>query len=149
MREICRQESSATPKPKVLHLITRLLRGGAEAKTLAELAALRDKYDFTLGYGAEFSPGQLAKVSELGIPTHRFSLMRHFQPLSLVLAGLQLYRYLRSERFDIVHTHETEAGIVGRIAAHRAGVPLIIHTIHGIPFTEQRNPLLRRFLLLL
>ncbi|HED03563.1 MAG TPA: glycosyltransferase family 1 protein [Candidatus Fraserbacteria bacterium] len=149
MREICRQESSATPKPKVLHLITRLLRGGAEAKTLAELAALRDKYDFTLGYGAEFSPEQLAKVSGLGVPTYRFSLMRHFQPLSLALAGLQLYRYLRSERFDIVHTHETEAGIVGRHAAHRAGVPLIVHTIHGIPFTEQRNPMLRRFLLLL
>ena len=110
---------------------------------------MRDKYDFTLGYGAEFSPEQLAKVSELGIPTHRFNLMRHFQPVSLVLAGLGLYRYLRSERFDIVHTHETEAGIVGRIAAHLAGVPLIVHTIHGIPFTEQRNPLLRRFLLLL
>ena len=140
----------ATNKPKVFHLITRFLQGGgAEAKTIAELVALRHKYAFTLGYGVEFSSSQLARGAELGIPMQRFGLIRHYDPVSLALACLQVYRYLRAGRFDIVHTHSTEAGIVGRIAARCAGIPVIVHTIHGIPFTEQRNLFLRSFLLLM
>jgi len=137
-------------KPKVFHLITRFLKGGgAEAKTLAELAALRDKYAFTLGYGAEFSSEEVARVVELGIPMQRFSFIRHYDPISLTLACLQVYRYLKAGHFEIVHTHSTEAGIVGRVAARWARVPIIIHTIHGIPFTKQRNPFLGRFLLIM
>ena len=114
-------------KPKVFHLITRFLRGGgAEVKTLAELAALQHKYAFTLGYGAEFSPEQLACVVKLGIPVRRFGLICHYNPASLALACLQVCRYLKARRFDIVHTHSTEAGIIGRIAARWARVPIII-----------------------
>jgi glycosyltransferase involved in cell wall biosynthesis len=110
---------------------------------------LKDRYDFTLGYGAEYSPEQLAQAAELGIATRRFGLIRHYDPASLALASFQVYRYLKAEYFDIVHTHETEAGIVGRIAAHWAGVPIIVHTIHGVPFTPQRHFLLRRFVVLM
>jgi len=142
------KENKPASKPKIFHLITRFLQGGgAEAKTLAELAALRHKYAFTLGYGAEFSPTQLARVTELGISMQHFGLIRHYDPVSLMLACLQVYRYLKSRNFDIVHTHSTEAGIVGRIAARWAGTPVIVHTIHGIPFTGQRNLFLRSFLL--
>ena len=147
MREIRQQGRTVKRKPKIFHLITRLLRGGAEAKTLAEIAALRDKYEFVLGYGAEYSAEQLAQVAQFGIRTQRFPLIRHYDPFSLVLASLQVYRYIQGQRFDIVHTHSTEAGIVGRLAAHWATVPIIVHTIHGVPFTEQRNPLLRHFVL--
>ncbi len=110
---------------------------------------MKDRYDFTLGYGAEYSPEQLAQAAELGIATRRFGLIRHYDPASLALASFQVYRYLKAEYFDIVHTHETEAGIVGRIAAHWAGVPIIVHTIHGVPFTPQRHFLLRRFVVLM
>jgi len=79
----------------------------------------------------------------------RFGLIRHYDPASLTLSCLQVYRYLKAGRFDIVHTHSTEAGIIGRIAARWAGTPAIVHTIHGIPFTEQRNLFLRSFLLLM
>lgn len=134
-------------RPKVFHLITRFLQGGAEAKTLSELAGLRHKYAFTLGYGASFSSQQLEKVARLRIPTKRFGLLRHYNLAALALSCVQIYRYLKTNRFDIVHTHSTEAGIVGRLAARLAGVPVIVHTLHGIPFTEQRNPLLRNALL--
>lgn len=147
MREIRQQGLTAKRKPRILHLITRLLRGGAEAKTLAEIAALKDRYEFTLGYGAECSPEQLMQVAKLGIPTRRFRLIRHYEPASLTLASLQVYRYLKAQPFDIIHTHETEAGIIGRMAAKLAGVPIVVHTIHGVPFTEQRNPVLRHFVL--
>ncbi len=47
---------------------------------------------------------------------------------------------LRELRPDVVHTHSSKAGIVGRWAAHRAGVPVVIHTIHGLSFTASTKP---------
>ena len=136
-------------KPRVLHLITRLLQGGAEAKTLAELEALHGRYAFTLCFGASFSPAQRAHVERLGVPTRRLASLRHYDPFSLSVACVQLYRFMKRTHFDVVHTHSTEAGIVGRLAAHWANVPVVVHTLHGVPFTEQRNPVLRQFLLTL
>jgi len=62
-------------------------------------------------------------------------------------AVLSLARYLRREEFDIVHTHSTEAGIIGRFAAALAGVPNIVHTVHGVPFADDRSDVLNRFVL--
>lgn len=47
-----------------------------------------------------------------------------------------LYRYFKQERPDIVHTHASKSGVIGRIAAKLAKVPKIIHTVHGFPFYE-------------
>lgn len=134
-------------KPKVLHIITRLLRGGAEEKTLNIVYGLEDKYDLHLGYGAEFEEAQVRKLRDHGVKTQKFSLLRHYDPFSIFFSVFQMYRYIKKHHFQIVHTHSTEAGVAGRIAAYLAGVPIVIHTIHGIPFTEGRNPLLRVFLL--
>jgi glycosyltransferase involved in cell wall biosynthesis len=46
----------------------------------------------------------------------------------------QLEKILREQKPDIVHTHSGKAGILGRLAARRAGVPVIIHHIHGPSF---------------
>lgn len=53
-------------------------------------------------------------------------------PLTDLRSLLQLVRYFRRERFDIVHTHTVKPGLLGRLAAAIAGVPIIIHTIHGL-----------------
>lgn len=135
-------------KPKVLHIISRLLRGGAEEKTLNTIYGLKDKYDFYLGYGAEFEEAQVKKLRDNGIKTKRFSLLRHYDPFSIFFSVFQMYRYIKEHRFQIVHTHSTEAGVAGRIAAYLARTPIVIHTIHGVPFIENRNRLLRDFLLL-
>lgn len=133
--------------PKVLHLITRLLRGGAEAKTLATVYGLQDRYDFTVGYGSEYDSSQVAGLRERGVETKRFPLMRHYNPVTAVPAVLSIARYVRKNDFDVVHTHSTEAGIIGRLAARLAGSPVVVHTVHGVPFSDDRSAILNRFVL--
>ncbi|SHG37513.1 glycosyltransferase family 4 protein [Halobaculum gomorrense] len=134
-------------RPRVFHLITRLLKGGAEAKTLATVRGLDDEYEFTLGYGAEYDQEQVDLLEHEGIATQHFPLIRHYNPVTTVPAVLSLAWYLRREDFDIVHTHSTEAGIIGRFAAALAGVPHVVHTVHGVPFADDRNDVLNRFVL--
>ena len=49
-------------------------------------------------------------------------------------ATVEIYKLCKKEKFDIVHTHSTKPGIIGRIAATLAGVPFVIHTVHGLAF---------------
>jgi glycosyltransferase involved in cell wall biosynthesis len=133
-----------TDSPQVFHLITRLLKGGAEEKTIQTIFGL-DEYEFTLGYGAEFDSEQVSRLESNGVETHRFRTIRHYNPITALPAVISVARYLRREEFDIVHTHSTEAGIIGRFAAAIANVPAVVHTVHGIPFAEDRNMILNRF----
>jgi glycosyltransferase involved in cell wall biosynthesis len=60
-------------------------------------------------------------------------LRRQFSPLD-VFAFFEVFRACRRHRFDIVHTHSSKTGFIGRIAARLAGVPKIVHSVHGFPF---------------
>lgn len=62
------------------------------------------------------------------------NLKREISPKDDLRAFKEIYRLCRRERFDIVHTNSTKPGIVGRIAARMAGVPKVIHTVHGLAF---------------
>ena len=65
-------------------------------------------------------------------------------PWGDVFGVLRLAGFLRSRRYDLVHTHRTKSGILGRIAASIARVPVVIHTVHGYPFSENDNSLTRK-----
>lgn len=133
-------------EPRVFHLITRLLRGGAERKTIATVLGL-DGYEFAVGHGAAFDPDQRERLAAAGVPTYRFRTIRHYNPVTAVPAVLAVARHLRRHEYELVHTHATEAGIIGRLAARLAGVDGVVHTVHGVPFSEDRNALLNRFVL--
>jgi glycosyltransferase involved in cell wall biosynthesis len=71
------------------------------------------------------------------------SLVPTLSPRSDPVALRRLTGLCRERSFDVVHTHSAKAGALGRMAAHRAGVPLIAHTYHGFPFHNFQNPVER------
>ncbi len=124
---------------RVLHIITRMILGGAQENTLLTCIGLQETYgyDVTLLTGPAIGPeGELigkAKASGLKtiiLPEMRRELSPRLDPKAFV----QTLRCIREFRPHIVHTHSSKAGIIGRIAARAARVPVIIHTIHGLPF---------------
>lgn len=68
-------------------------------------------------------------------------ICRNIQPLRDLVSVFRAYFCIRRKDFDVVHTHTAKAGIIGAIAAKLAGVPLICHTYHGLPFYEGQSPL--------
>lgn len=134
---------------RVLHLITRYLYGGAEKTTRNAIEALNEadrEYDVRLGTGAEYDPERL---QSLGIETTVFQTICHYNPVTAIIAVFSVAWYLRREDIDILHTHSTEAGIIGRLAGYLANTPVVIHEIHGDPITIDRNPLLNRVIVAL
>ncbi len=120
---------------KVAHIITRLELGGAQQNTLYCCANHdRKKYDVILICGAG---GQLDDEARW-IPDCRkyfLSELKHpIQPFWDFLALRRITEILRLEKVDLVHTHSSKAGFLGRWAAKRAGVPRILHTVHGWGF---------------
>ncbi|MDE2237949.1 MAG: glycosyltransferase, partial [Elusimicrobia bacterium] len=70
------------------------------------------------------------------------ALVREVSPARDLLALLGLWNLFLAERPDVVHTHSSKAGVLGRLAARLAGVPVLVHTCHGFGFHEgQRAPL--------
>ena len=120
---------------RILHLITRLDRGGSATNTLLTVGGLPSPFGQSLIYGRTVEFPQLAhrlqrKVEMAEVP----QLVRSPSPIKDLVAFLKIYRLLRREGFDLVHTHTSKAGILGRVAARLAGVPHIVHTPHGQAF---------------
>lgn len=135
-------------KIKVLHFITRFIRGGADENTMYTVLGLdKSIYDVTLVFGENYNIDMVENVINAGVKVKSFSV-KHFNLFSSLYSLLLVYNFIKKERFDIVHTHSTEAGIIGRLAARIARVPIIIHTIHGIAFTPHRSKLLNNFIIL-
>lgn len=123
---------------RVAHIITRLVVGGAQENTLSTLVGLRNRSDLELALisGPTLGPeGSLESEARQLVPlTIIPELVRPVNPWKDVIAYRKLTQTLRKQRPDLVHTHSGKAGILGRLAARKAGVPAIIHHIHGPSF---------------
>ncbi len=129
---------SSDKKLNICHVITRMIVGGAQENTLYTIIGhLRAGHRVTLVTGP--SPGREGKLlGNVEVPPFEIlevpSLVREISPLDDWRAIKELTRLFRERRFDVVHTHSSKAGIIGRIAARRAGVPVTVHTVHGQAF---------------
>ncbi|HYM37632.1 MAG TPA: glycosyltransferase family 4 protein [Nitrospiraceae bacterium] len=134
----------------VCHIITKLELGGAQQNTLFTVSHLDPaKFRPVLITG---EPGLLDNEARklAGVEFHQISsLVRAIRPLSDLRALLTLVWLLRRMKPAIVHTHSSKAGILGRMAAWLAGVPVIIHSIHGFGFTRYQSVPVRRVLMTL
>jgi len=128
---------------KITHVITRLVVGGAQENTLATVRGLRRKpgVEVNLISGPAIGPEGSLENEAREIFTagpENFSivpeLVRPVHPLKDFMALKKLQNIFSAQKPDIVHTHSGKAGILGRMAAQRAGVPVIIHHIHGPSF---------------
>ncbi len=149
-------------KVKVIHVITRLDKGGSAENTFLTVKGLdKEKYDVILIKGLSFesnmTENELRAIEEeltgaeregikiITIPV----LVRSIHPFYDLKVLFNLIRILRRERPNIVHTHTSKAGILGRWAAFFAGVPVIIHTPHGHIFWGYFGRLKTRLFILL
>lgn len=141
MRETCVEmlgegRWNGDPGPMVVcHVITRMIRGGADENTLlscnAQVAAGQRVH---LIYGAEYDREFLATLDPKVIRHCVKSMRRAIHPALDFLGLFEIGRIIKAIRPDVVHTHTSKAGVLGRVAAWRAEVPIIVHGVHIIPF---------------
>ena len=131
---------------KVVHLVTRLDLGGAQQNTLHTVRGLdRSRFEPVLVCG----PGGMLDEEALGDASIRVifveALRRDISPAHDLLAFLELTRVLLAERPAVLHTHSSKAGILGRLAAALAGVPVVVHTYHGFGFHDRQPAPVKAF----
>lgn len=132
---------AARPDPvRVLHVITRMIVGGAQENTLLSVEGL-DRlpgYEVELCSGVESGPeGELlSRARETTRLIELPELRRGVDPRADAVALWKLYKLIRRGRYHIVHTHSSKAGVLGRMAAVMAGTPLVVHTLHSLVFHE-------------
>ncbi len=140
-----------TPR-KVVHIITRLDRGGSAQNTMLTVLG-HDRTQFepvVLAGGAGSWDAQggpaatnenIRRLEKESIRCHVIpSLVRPISPWQDLKAFWILMKLLKRERAEIVHTHTSKAGVLGRLAAWLAGVPATVHTPHGHVFYGHFGP---------
>lgn len=144
-------QTTAARPIRVLHICTIMLTARTFIAPIARYLKAR-------GYGvavacsgeeAADGPGLSADRALVGCPLYPVDIPRKIRPLADLRAVWQLYRLIRSLRPAIVHTQTSKAGVVGRLAARLAGVPIIIHTAHAFPFHTYQSALVRQVYVLI
>jgi len=142
-----KEEEAVSKKHKIIHVITRLDKGGSAENTLLTASGIdRKKYDVILvkgpSYESNISKEEHASViaglkeaqsKGVKIVNNRF-LLRRINIFYDLLAFFSLFTFFVKEKPTIVHTHTSKAGLLGRSAAKLAQIPIIIHTPHGHVF---------------
>lgn len=145
-----RYSANKTAKIKVLHIHTLPLVSGSGLNTFLSMLLLdKEKYEAELACGAG---GDLIKLVEDGAMKVRplKHMLREINPLEDILAFFELMALLKKYQYNIVHTHNSKAGILGRIAGKLSGTPVVIHTLHSCVFRYANlSGLKRRFYLYL
>ncbi len=120
-------------KYKILHIHVLPVISGSGINTFLTMNGLKNKYEMEMAC----APGKDLNdmVIENGMRVHEIkNFVSEAKPLKDIHALWQLYKLLKTEKYDLVHTHNSKGGFLGRLAAKLAGVPHVIHTVHGFAF---------------
>jgi len=141
------QKKKSISKRRVLHPITRLIIGGAQENTMLTADYLdKDRWQVDVISGVQTGKegSIIDEVCKRNIPLFlEPTLVREIHPIKDIIALFRLIRLIKKNKYDIVHTHSSKAGIIGRWAAWIAGVPVIIHTVHGWGHHDQQRAIVR------
>jgi glycosyltransferase involved in cell wall biosynthesis len=128
---------------RIVHVITRLIVGGAQENTLLSCEGQHDRgHDVTLVTGPAIGPegSLMGRAKGYGYRVVEVDEMRRsILPVKDYRTYHRLVRVIRELKPDVVHTHSSKAGILGRWAADKAKVRAIVHTIHGLAFTASTS----------
>ena len=132
-------------RPKILHTMTWLAPGGgADRNVYLSMKDMRKDYEIHLAVGRQIERDDLLKLH--GVATHICPYLdREIRPWRDFRALLWFMRLIRRERFDLVHTHESKASLLGRLAARLVGCKHIIYGLHGVVFNDPGNYIKRQF----
>lgn len=137
--------TQTAPKPRILYLTTLLNLSGPALQAILLTAKLRDAgYDTCLVAGTKGSAEDtfISVAAQYGIePVLIPTLSRSLNPVRFLINLRRLYQVIREFAPEVVHTHNTTAGFLGRLAARLAGVPVVVHTLHMYPFGGYYNRL--------
>jgi glycosyltransferase involved in cell wall biosynthesis len=140
---------------KIVHIITRLILGGAQENTLITCKLLAQRgHDVTLVTGPALGPeGELfnqAQGQDYKVVVIDW-LRRAIHPYNDTVSYFQIKKLLAKLQPDIVHTHSAKAGILGRFAGYSLkgqwaeNLPAVVHTIHGLAFHPYQSAALNKF----
>ncbi|CAM3980321.1 hypothetical protein PMAG_a2853 [Pseudoalteromonas mariniglutinosa NCIMB 1770] len=124
---------------KIAHVQLLPLMTGVQRVSFEELIRLNSQsVDRYLIYKES---GELTKYADsVGIKSIFIdSLVREISLVNDLKAFYKLYKLCKKEKFDVVHTHSSKTGVLGRIAAKLAGVPMVVHTVHGFSFPAAQS----------
>lgn len=133
---------------RVLHVITRMIVGGAQENTLLSVEGL-DRlplYQVELVSGVDRGPegDMVARARQTTDLLVLPELCRNVNPVADAVALWKLHALIRKGRYHIVHTHLAKAGVLGRLAARLAGAPIVVHGLHGLVFHEHQPWIVNR-----
>lgn len=130
--------------PRIMHISTRLILGGSQENTVLSCEGQLERgHTVSLVFGPIYGPegSLLERVQRFRTTDGRCieaietpHLVRELSPLRDPKCYSDLRRLIRSWKPDVVHTHSSKAGVLGRLAAWKERVPCVVHTVHGPPF---------------
>ena len=120
---------------RIVHILTRLLRAGSEENTLLTSAGQIERgHEVILLHGRDVLPENARRFAPGAELIEAPNLVRSLNPIRDIAAYREIRNILIERRPDVVHTHQSKAGIIGRLAASSAHVPLVVHGVHILPF---------------
>jgi len=134
---------------KILRIHNRLIVGGPSHNVTLLTAYLSPEFETKLLVGKKDPAEKDATyiADQLGlVPVEITEMRRSILPFYDIIAYYKIKKIIREFKPDIVHTHASKSGAIGRLAARASNVPLIVHTFHGHVFHSYFNSFMSKMI---